>query len=332
MSSISGISRWSLAVQLSLLIVAGGALGAPRTHAQTISFNAPFQLSDNEANQGSPTVTYSSSLNYYWLYYVNHSNNIIYADPTASGHPVSTGIGVYSAELTNVGAAYLNNEILISYVGSDQQVHFATSQNGESFGNIVTPSASELGTGSASPAIWCSPTLISNGSTVYVATVGTNGYVYISSTTDGQTFTPVRGNGVSVSSYQTVSQPALTIFNGSPWVAFTNGSSRYVVVGNATGTGATYVDNAVWGNSNRDGHYAGLAMVVVQGYLYIFGQDSASSQHLKEIYTSDGTNWSGVEFDEGIQLRWSPTVWTMAGYAYMVIQDDGNTNLSVTSN
>lgn len=331
--SPSRISLWRIATRLSLFVVAVCATAA-QSKAQMITFNTPFKLSDNVANQGSPTVALNASGSYYFLYYVNHSNNVIYADPTASGAPVSTGITVYSAELTNVGAAYLNNEVVISYVGTDDHVHFATSTNGETFGNVVTPTSSELGTGSANIAIWCPPTLVSNGSTIYAATVGTDGYVYISSSTNGQTFAPVVGNGVSVSTYKTVSQPALAMFNGSPWVAFSSLTNRYAIVGNALSTGATFFSNAVWGNNNRDGHYAGLAMGVANGYLYIFGQDSASSQHLKQAYSSNGSigNWSAVQFNTNIQLRWSPTTWSINNYTYLVLQDDGDTNLSLTSN
>jgi hypothetical protein len=83
-----------------------------------------------------------------------------------------------------------------------------------------------------------------------------------------------------------------------------------------------------WGNNNRDGNYAGIALTISAGYIYVFGQDTASSQNLKYIYSTNDTSWSGPVFP-GNQMRWTPSLTDSSVVAlYLVYQDDGNTNIS----
>lgn len=316
-----------------LLIAGAVSLAAASSHAQFITFPTSSNLTDNLTNQGSPTLlSFGQASPNDALYYVNHGsapNDIMY-DYDASGDVISTLIGVYAGQLPNVGAANLNGQTLLAYVNTNQQVEFAMSPTGYSNWSYIQPSSSELGTGSASPATWCSPTLVNdaNGDKVYVATVGTDGRVYISSTTNGQTFTPVSGNGVSVSSYTTVSQPALVMWGSTPWVAFTNGS-RDAVVGSALGSTAGVAGSGyVFGNSNHNGHYAGLSMVSYGNNLYVFGQSTASSQYLQQMYTQNGTSWSGIHTND-IQERWSPSLITTVDGVVLAIQDDNNTNITI---
>jgi hypothetical protein len=318
-------------VMLSIGAAALLSYGNP-AQAQIIPFNSPTQLIDNDANQGSPTIVlFGGDL---YLYYVNHSNNTIFVDVNITGNPQSTGIVVNSAELTDVGAAVINGTMLISYVGTNNNLEFATSTNGVNFNGGFTPSNQELGLGNVGPNTAFIPALTSNGTTVYVATVGTNGMVYMSSTTDGGTFTPLNGEGISVSSDATVSRPSLTIFNGNPWVAFTtNGVGRNAVVGNAVNGSVIPVQtNVSWGNSNRSGNFAGVALFAFDGDLFVYGQDTASSQQLKSIVSSDGNNWS-LSTNTGNQMRWTPSLAiSSSNTAYLVYQDDGNTNISFRHN
>jgi len=269
----------------SVVLTLGAALLSYGKPAQAqINFNSPTQLIDNDANQGSPTITTGLGSNLL-LYYVNHSNNTITLDAGLTGTPQSTSIVVNSAELTDVGAtSFSNGDVFLCWVGTDNSLNFASSGNGINFGPVINPPNSQLGLGNVSPNTAFVPALTSNGTTIYVATVGNDGMVYMSFTTDGQTFTPLNGSGISVSPDATVSRPSLTMFNGNPWVAFTTNAvgTRNAVVGNATtGSAGPVATNVSWGNSNRNGNFAGLALFSYNGQLFVYGQDTASSQQLK---------------------------------------------------
>jgi hypothetical protein len=302
-----------------LLVLAVFAVSA---RAQ-ITFGSPVQLVDNDANQGSPfIITFNSQL---YMYYVNHTNNTIYVDRGLTGSPSSTGIVVYSPLLTDVGAAVLNGKVLISYVAPDQNLEFALSSNGINFGPPVNPLNSSLGLGNEAPNVGFVPALVSNGSTVYIATVAADNLVYMSTTTDGNTFTPL--NGGSVSSITTISRPYLTIYEGNPWIGYVD-SSRHAVVGNATLNNAPEVGgNIGWENSHRGADYASIALLSYNGLLYVFGQDTASSQQLKYMYSNGGSSWSPASF-VGNQMRWTPSLTILGSVVYLVYQDDANTNIS----
>lgn len=103
--------------KIALLFIAAvlfGAASSQQASAQTLNFTSPVQLVDNDANQGSPVaIVFNRQV---VIYYVNHNNSTIYVDFGLSGNPQSTGIVVWSAEITDVGAAVLNGKVLISYV------------------------------------------------------------------------------------------------------------------------------------------------------------------------------------------------------------------------
>lgn len=68
-------------------------------------------------------------------------------------------------------------------------------------------------------------------------------------------------------------------------------------------------------------------MVNWGGYLYVFGQDTASSQDLMYMW-NNGSGWSVTHtVSQDIQMRWTPSLagWT---YLYLVYQDDGDTNIT----
>jgi hypothetical protein len=309
-----------------------GTVLSPQARAQ-ISFGSAYRLVDNVANQGSPTIILFNSV--LTMYYVNHSNNTIYVDSGLSGSPSSTGIVVDSGELTDVGAAVLNGKVLLSYVSPSNDLEFALSTNGIKFGTAVNPTNSSLGLGSQGPNTAFVPALVSNGTTAYVATVGANGSVYMASTTDGNTFTPLVGSGNSVSSNTTISRPSLTMYLGDPWVGFTSNTPgpRQAVVGDATGQDAEEVGgNVSWGNSNRSGNYAGIALLSYNGILYVYGQDTASSQQLKYMYSNGGSSWTAAA-DVGNQMRWTPSLTlSTSNIVYLVYQDDADTNISYRFN
>jgi len=319
--------------QLLITAVLIGTAFCQQAHAQILSFSSPIQLVDNDANQGSPTIiVFNSQL---VMYYVNHSNNTIYVNFGLSGNPSSTGIVVNSAELTDVGAAVLNGKVLISWVAPDNNLTFALSTNGVNFGAGVVPLNSSLGLGNQGPDVAFVPAVTSDGATAYVATVGANHSVYMAYTTDGNSFNPLVGNGISVSLNTTISRPSLSMYNGAPWVGFTSNTpgSREAVVGNATGTNAMEVGgNISWGNSNRSGNFAGIGLLSYNGILYAFGQDTASSQNLKYIFSNGGSSWSGPYFP-GNQMRWTPSLTvSSSNVVYLVYQDDANTNISYRHN
>lgn len=300
--------------------------------AQTVSASNPSQLSDNVANQGSPTVImYGGSA---VTYYVNHSNNVIWADVGTDSNNTSTGISVESRYITDVGAAVLGSDVLLSYINTSDQACFALSSNGTSFSSPATPSASALGLPSGVSINYeLTPALTSDGTTVYVATVGSDNKVYTSYTTDGSTFTPLIGTGTSVSSLATISRPSLTMYGGSPYVAFTESTYRQAVVGLATSSSLGVVlSGNYWGQNNRT-YYAGLALLSYNGYLYAFGQDTSASQYLRYMYYN-GSSWAGtyvLSYLSGIQMRWTPSlVPYSASFNVLVYQDDSNTNISVS--
>lgn len=300
--------------------------------AQYLTFNSPVKLADNVANQGSPALIYRNGTA--MMYYVNHTDNTIYVDVNFSGNPSSTGIAVNSAELTDVGAALFNsgNDVLLSYVPSTCQCPaFATSTNGINFGAPVYPSNSELGLGSSIFDFAFVPAVVGDGPFAYVASVGTNSsgthLVYISYTQDGSNFVPVHPNGVPVSSYGTVSRPSLAVYNNGPWVAFTEQTQRQAIAGpiSSESIGIVLPGN-YWGQSNRNGNYAGLALVY-DGYLYAFGQDTSSSQIMRYMWYN-GASWGGTaEVNPQTQMRWTPSL-ALWSYLYLVYQDDSDTNIS----
>jgi hypothetical protein len=303
-------------------------------HSQTINFGSAVQLIDNDANQGSPTIiVFNNSL---VMYYVNHSNNTIYVDFGLTGNPSSTGIVVNSTELTDVGVCVLNGKVLLTFVSPGNPAYqlFTLSTDGVHFGIAYSPGNSGLGLGNQNPDSAFVSALTSDGATAYVATVGANHSVYIAYTTDGTTYQPLVGNGISVSGNTATSRPSLTMYNGSPWVGFTSNTpgTRRAVVGIASGTNAPAVGGTIsWGNSNRDGNYAGLGLLSYNGILYAFGQDTASSQYLKYIFSNGGTSWSGPYWP-GNQMRWTPSLVVFGSTVYLTYQDDANTNISYRHN
>lgn len=229
--------------------------------------------------------------------------------------------------------------MLLSYVAPDQNVSFVTSTDGVHFGPRVVPSPSSLGVGNQNPdpALVPAITSITPGpSLALVATVGGSDHlVYMSETADGQNFIELYGTGQPVSNYRTVSRPSLAFWPGTNQIliGFTSNDpgTRVAVVGPANaGPGAPAVarGDISWGNNNRDGNYAGIALTISAGYIYVFGQDTASSQNLKYIYSTNDTSWSGPVFP-GNQMRWTPSLTDSSVVAlYLVYQDDGNTNIS----
>jgi hypothetical protein len=157
----------------------------------------------------------------------------------------------------------------------------------------------------------------------------------MSTTVDGQHFSELYTTGQAVSNFTTVSRPSLAYWpaTGEFLIGFTSNQpgTRVAIVGPAnTGPGAPAVvrPDISWGNNNRSGNFAGLGVVVFGNFIYVFGQDPASSQNLKYIYSSNDTSWSGPVFP-GNQMRWTPSLTGSPNVVFtLVYQDDGNTNIS----
>jgi len=157
----------------------------------------------------------------------------------------------------------------------------------------------------------------------------------MSNTIDGIHFSELYTTGQAVSNYTATSRPSLAYWpaTGHIMIGFTSNQpgTRLAVVGPAdAGAGAPVVvrTDISWGNNNRSGNFAGLGLVVFGSFFYVFGQDTASSQNLKYIYSSDGTSWSGPVWP-GNQMRWTPSLSGSTNVVFtLVYQDDGNTNIS----
>ena len=298
-----------------------GSVLAPIAQAQAIIFGASSQLSDNVIGTGSPTIIWFN--NEPVMYYVNHgsSPNLIYADLGLTGRPQSTGIQADSVGPYMLAAAVLNGKVLLAYPNSSGQWMSALSGNGVNFSNFVNLGAT-LGAGGIGGAI-----TIAN--TVQLIGLGPGNTVYTFTTSDG----------LNYSSYNTLhlgstSPPSIALFNGIPYMAiiwYDTSGRRVVYVGPTTATTSNTIPNIYWGNSNSGGIYPGVALVAYGGYLYVFGQNTASSQNL--IYTYwNGSSWSGA-VGTNIQMRWEPTLLaTPTNQVWLAYQDDNNTNISYAHN
>jgi hypothetical protein len=268
---------------------------------------------ENLTNQGSPTlITFNNQL---YLFYVDHNSSTIYVDVGLTGHPISTDIVVYSGGLTDVGAAVLNgNSMLLTYVAPNQTPRAALTPNGYTITSNVSINTSATGFNSLFV-----PTPIASGADVFVAVVGNSNLVYLYETWDGQNF----GYLHQVSGFPTISRPAAASYNGSLWYAWTT-SNREAVIG--TDGNLQAVPGIYWGNSNHNGGYAGIALLSYNNILYAFGQDTASSQYIKYIYSIGGASWSGPIWP-GNQMRWTPSL-TLSGAVFLIYQDSDNTNMT----
>lgn len=170
------------ASQVGQLVIAALLIGTAlccQVNAQLLTFTTRVKMSDNDANQGSPTLIYRSGTAY--MYYVNHSNGQIYADVNFSQVPTAILVNganatVNTALLTDVGATVFNGNILLSYIPSGStSVAIASSTNGTTFGAPAHPTNANLGLPSASTFDYAFvPALAAAGDIVYAASVGTN--------------------------------------------------------------------------------------------------------------------------------------------------------------
>ncbi len=349
-------------------LLLGCILFSSLSNAQSVGLGGSTSLSDNVANAGSPTlIVFGGQV---VMYYVNHQDGHIYVDFGFTGGR-STNIQVpYNSSAygaSDVSAAVLSNgKVLISYnpvnSSGSSSIAFATSSDGVNFSNIVTPSTLSLGvpTLAGSPLAFPSA-LVTVGGTTYVATATTPG-VYISVTTNGQTYTPFN-NSVSPifpldpdNSGRTPyigCKPSFTVFNGQPWLGYAElhynlgsfwnqlintGSWAQLVatVGNIITGSYTHIEGGAFivGNNNRDGAWAGASLVGYNGNLYLFYQSNSSSQNLNyRVSTDGGASFPYNYLAGGVQQRWTPTAIVGPGnLLYVAYQNDGNTNISYMLN
>jgi hypothetical protein len=339
-TEMSPVARLSTKQVSRLALLFTGLALSASAHAQ-LSFVTPSSLSDNLANQGSPILVNRSGA--LLMYYVNHSNNTIYVDFGLGGSPNSTGLGVYTNILTDVGAAQLSNgQMLLSYINTSGQIAFALSNDGINFSAVSTPAYTSLGLPSGnSPNVGFTPALVSNNGTVYVATVNaSNNEIYIATTTNGTSYTAVTP-GTPPDSLPTISRPSLTVYSGNVWMGYTAGSQRYAVVGNIVAPSTfNAVSSYTWSNSNRvaggQTYWAGVSIMGLGNVLYLFGQTTNSNQNLYSTYSSTpstSTSWSPQAEVRSpvIQMRWTPSALFFSN-AYLAYQNSANTNISFTHN
>jgi hypothetical protein len=289
--------------------------------------------SDNTVTTGSPfTYVYSGQFS---TVYTNHGSapNIIFQDTNPAGvlgSPVSTGVeGNSQSGLGDVTATQLGSNAYMAYLAyNSNQLKVAVSPNNSVWStsyNFSISNANYLFT----------PTLIAyNGQLVAAYVVGSS--VYLATSSNGQVFTPLSSS--SISSYTTVSRPAMAVLGNTLYVGFTSGSSRTLVIGPAI-VGGTYAPNlaaqsSTWGNNNTKGVYAGVALLgdVNSNTVWVFGQQTAGTNYLQE------TNGTGTSFPGsvtcGIQLRWTPSVAQFAsgGYVMFTFASDTNQDLWYANN
>lgn len=329
--------------------------------------NTGYQTGDNIANLGSPTWVYNLHPGIVNLYYVNHSDYKIVVDDGTYGlghpqyvyNPQGSQIAVWNAEFTDVGAAVIYPcgastcpTMLINYVDPSQNVHFLTSTDGVHFSTDVIPSPSSLGIGNQSPYPQIAPGLYSPNDVTktaqcrgcaYVATIGNNDrYVYVSTTSDGIHFNPVFPNGQPETQWTAVSRPSMVYGPAGQdiLIGFTSngaGFTRVAIIGSIYqqyGLPSYQRSDIHWGNSNRNGNYAGISLVEYNGYIWVFGQDTASSQYLKYMYQTDsplqpgGGLFQGAVFPGNFQLRFTPSTIAFNSDIYWVKQDDASTGIA----
>lgn len=329
-----------------------------------------FQTGDNIANVGAPMWVYALVPDEVIVYYINHSDNKIVVDGVAGtglGHPQyvfnSQGleIAVRTGGFTDVGAAVIYPcgsstcpTMLINYVDPSQNVHFLTSTDMVHFNTDVIPSASSLGIGNQSPYPVLVPGLYSPNDVTktaqcrgcaYVATIGNNDrYVYVSTTSDGINFNPVFPNGQPETTWTALSRPSMVYGPAGQdiLIGFTSsaaGFTRVAIIGSIYqqyGLPSYQRSDISWGNSGRSGtgDYAGISLVEYNGNIWVFGQDTASSQYLKYMHQTDsplqpgGGLFQGAVFPGNIQLRYSPSTILFNSAIYWIKQDSASTGVA----
>jgi hypothetical protein len=307
-------------------------------------YSPPTELIDKVVGFGSPTLVYFDGS--VTAFYVNHGNapNQIYEDKGLTNNTINTSITPYTGGLIDVGAAVLaNGNPIISYVNSSGNVSFAYSSNfGQTFTSVV-PSSTSLGLPSGvSPNPILVPALTNLNGVVYIATVSSANHIYISTTTNGTSFTPYTA-GVAATTYTTISRPSLTVHSNGIWLGFISNVSgvRAAIVGNVSiPSSFTPVGNGAstygWSNSNTAGYYAGISLSDVGGTLYLVGQYAGSQQYLEGTSNSNPPTsaWSAQTIlgSPALQEHWTPSLLTVEDSdLFVIFQDDSNNNISYTS-
>jgi len=344
--NILGLSTRS---KLAVLFLA--TIASSTAHAQ-LSFNPGTKLNNpgsNVANQGSPALVNAPGGLY--MYYVNHNSPYtVYLNVGLSQTDIiATNINTSNTILSDVGAAVVSstNQILLSYINTNNQVAFALSTGGTNFTPLTTqPSNQSLGLPAGdTPDPGFTPAMVSNNGTIYVITVAQqNEEMYLSTTTNGQTFTAVTP-GVSPDGWAVVSRPSLTVFNGTVWVGALTvaGGVRMGLVGNVLSPSSfNFVSSVAWSQSNRqissgEKYWAGISIVGYGGVFYVFGQSTNSNQNLLYTYTSTPStpsSWAPqqeVTNNPNLAERWTPFA-IVSGALYVAYQDNGDTQISFTYN
>jgi hypothetical protein len=292
-------------------------------------YNLSFNQSpgDSVVGTGSPfTYTYYNTNS---TLYVNHGNapNYIMQDNSGSlNSPSSTGIAVGNGGLGDVTAAQLGTNVYMSYLSTSNVPSIAVSP--DNVGWPTTHPFTVSGGYSANPLF--TPTLIAyNGVLVAAFVYGSD--VYVATSSNGQVFNVA---GIANSSYGTLSRPAMAVLNNNLYLAYTT-SGGTLVIGTIY-TNGTFSPNlaiqplSAFGNSKSKNVLAGVALLgdVFSGQMWVFGQETGSSQFMEETYGT-GTAFQTAFTCTYAQLRYTPSISQFPGngFTFIVFQGDHNTNV-----
>ena len=328
MQSILSRSQISLVFRLALssLLLAASSLVSSAQATTCLTGNGNRALTNDNLKPYASPFTFIDTGGHPDIVFDSQSTGTLTIDQGYSNTPVSTSIGIGLGLGDVTAATSPTGGIIFSYLNTSGIFDLVKSTTG--YSSFGTPYSFSVPGGPALAAYY-TPYLLNYNSLLYAASVATNGYIYIARSTNGTTWT----NLGQISYDTTSSRPALGIFNGSLYLAYTN-PSHQLIFGSLIVNGA-YSPNvknyyATFGNSNAAGAYAGLALGVYGGTFYVFGQSSGSGDNLYEVSTTNGSTFSSPS-NCGAQLRWTPSVVAYGNSLDAAWYDDHNTNIYVSS-
>jgi hypothetical protein len=315
------------------------------------------ESNDNLANNASPFIVQPSLTvaGNPFIFFDNHSTNSLYVDinplsegsggllgtplpvKTTSGEtwPIGTGgfgdVTAASAIVSGTSGIYF-----VDFLNNSGQITILSApvSSGDPSGSFTYLNAlTSIGGHSINVAY--TPTLVSFNSTLYMAFVSGQS-IYLASSKNGTSFSLVSSTALSPVS---ISRPALAVFNGNLYIAYTTTPENEVVSGplfdpSNISEFEPSLTTYAWrlGYKSSNGVWAGVALVAYGGSLYLEGQSVASSQYL---FSTDST--SGTDFPYPVQcnaqFRWTPSgiadQFAVSGLPVLVYQSPGSTQVEL---
>jgi hypothetical protein len=292
------------------------------------------ESNDNLANNASPFIVQPSLTvaGNPFIFFDNHSTNSLYVDinplSEGSGGLLGTPLPVKttSGETWPIGTGGFGDVTAASAIVSGT--------SGDPSGSFTYLNAlTSIGGHSINVAY--TPTLVSFNSTLYMAFVSGQS-IYLASSKNGTSFSLVSSTALSPVS---ISRPALAVFNGNLYIAYTTTPENEVVSGplfdpSNISEFEPSLTTYAWrlGYKSSNGVWAGVALVAYGGSLYLEGQSVASSQYL---FSTDST--SGTDFPYPVQcnaqFRWTPSgiadQFAVSGLPVLVYQSPGSTQVEL---